>query len=138
MTGGYPWADCATHGYASDMPGYDRIGFFLLIIGYLGVVGGTVAWIVSYSGLELLRDPDIPRGFGHRNGLAGLACWRWTVVCRTAHMSSTMVRGPTRWMAAASLVLAAAPASLTYQIYDNQRQFVHLTQGSHDIRTTGC
>lgn len=83
-------------------------------------------------GLELLRDPDIPRGFGHRNGLAGLACWRWTVACRTAHMSSTMVRGPTRWMAAASLVLAAAPASLTYQIYDNQRQFVHLTQGSHD------
>jgi hypothetical protein len=57
MTGGYPWADCATHGYASDMPGYDRIGFFLLIIGYLGVVGGTVAWIVSYWDLNSLETP---------------------------------------------------------------------------------
>jgi hypothetical protein len=104
----------------------------LLIIGYLGVVGGSVAWIVSYWDLNSLESPVYQAAFAIGIGLAGLACWRWTVACRVTHISPTLVRGPTRWMAAASLVLAAVPASNTYQIYNDHRQFLQLSHGSHD------
>ena len=102
-----PRADHTSLGYASEMPNSHRIGCLLLIIGYLGVVGGTVAWIVSYWDLNSLESPVYQAAFAIGVGLAGLACWRWTVACRATHMSSTLVRGPTRWMAGASWVMAA-------------------------------
>lgn len=113
------------------MPSHHRIGALLLIFAYLGVVGGSVAWIVSYWYLGYRSETTVYQAaLALGLGLAGLACWRWTVACRTPDADSTMARGPTRWMAAASLVLAAAPAAETYRIYDIHRQFVRL---SHQV-----
>ncbi len=112
-----------------------RIGALLLICGYLGVVGGSVAWIVSswQDGFRL-EDTIYQAALAIGIGLAGFACWRWTVNRRGSDTNLKLVRGPTRWMAAASLVLAAVPAASTYETYDNHRQLVqnlhHLHQAS--------
>lgn len=108
------------------MPDRRRIGALLLVFGYLGVVGGSVAWIVSYWNMDpyhveiTVYQTALALGIG----LAGLACWRWTATSR----SPTTLRGPTRWMAAASLVLAAAPTAQTYETYDNHRQLLRFPQ----------
>ena len=105
------------------MPSTHRTGGLFLIIGYLGVVGGTVGSIVSSWGFGYPENTVYQVALGLGIGLAGLACWRWTVAHRASELDPTAVRGPTRWMSAASLVLAAAPAALVYQTYDNHRQF---------------
>jgi hypothetical protein len=103
-----------------------RIGALLLVCGYLGVVAGSVAWLVSDWRIEPFRPEatiyQVALAMGI--GLAGFACWRWTVHGRGSDTNSRLVRGPTRWMAAAALVLAAAPAAETYETYDDHRQLL--------------
>ena len=98
-----------------------RIGAFLLIVGYLGVVAGSVAWMVSWSTLAQ-NDSEVivyQSALAVGIGLAGLACWRWTVASRSLGVEARLVRSPTRWMAAASVAFAAGFAADTYQTYDN-------------------
>jgi hypothetical protein len=108
------------------MLSHRRIGALLLVCGYLGVVAGTVSLIISDWRIEPFRPEttmfQVALAMGI--GLAGFACWRWTVNGRGSDANSHLVRGPTRWMAAAALVLAAAPAAQTYETYDDHRQLV--------------
>jgi hypothetical protein len=101
----------------------------LLIVGYLGVVGGTVALIDAYSYEGIPENTVSQVALGLAIGLAGLACWRWIVSGRTSGVDPVGVSGPTRWMAAAAFVLAAYPAAQAYQTYDNHQQFVRLSSG---------
>lgn len=100
-----------------------RLGALLLIVGYLGVISGTVAWVVSWWTSELSFPETIvfQSALAVGIGLAGIACWRWTVASRSSEVEARLVRGPTRWMAAASVGFAAAFAADTYQTYDNHR-----------------
>lgn len=118
--------------YASKMLSHRRLGALLLVCGYLGVVGGSVAWVVSYWHFDAGRSETTiyQAALAIGIGLAGFACWRWTVNCRGSDTNSYLARGPTHWMAAASLVLAAAPAAETYETYDNHRQ---LMQSLHQL-----
>jgi len=50
-------------------------------------------------------------------GLAGFACWRWIGFEPATPEQAARVRGPSRWMAAASLVTAAGVAALTYDLH---------------------
>jgi hypothetical protein len=56
-------------------------------------------------------------------GLAGFACWRWIVGNWKAEDRGATIRGPVRWMAAASVVTAAGVATITYELYQNQPSF---------------
>jgi hypothetical protein len=102
-----------TCGYASTMISPRRIGALLLILGYLGVVGGSVAWMVTWWTVDpsyaeiLVYQSGLALGIG----LAGFACWRWTVASRAFGVEARQVRGPARWMAVASVAFAAAFAA---------------------------
>ena len=113
-----------TSDYASSMRNRRRIGSVLPILGFLGVVSGKVAWMVSYWNVTCKKyevyEAALPIGIG----LGGIACWRWTAACRASDAEPTLVRGPTRWMAAAAFVLASGLAALTYQTYDNHRDLL--------------
>ena len=122
----------AGSGYAARMTSSRRMGALLLIVGYLGVVGGTMAWVVSWWTSELIFPETIvyQSALAVGIGLAGIACWRWTVASRFSDVEARLVRGPTRWMAAASVGFAAAFAADTYQTYDNHRvMFQHSPPG---------
>lgn len=67
------------------------------------VAATTVYWLTTTAGY----------------GMAGYACWRWIVGSRNAEGGRATIRGPVRWMAAASLVTAAGVATLTYTLYQN-------------------
>jgi hypothetical protein len=107
------------------MPDKRQSGGLLLIFGYVGVVAGTVAFIVSYWYERFPEETVAYVALGLGIGLAGLACWRWTISCRSLGVDPVVTRGPTHWMAAAAFVLAAFPAALTCQVYDLHRQFSH-------------
>jgi hypothetical protein len=104
-----------------------RIGGLLLIFGYLGVVAGSIAWIVSYW------DEPGPEGTIYQAALcvglvmAGVAGWRWTVTGQGHGMPDSANRAPARWMSGSAFVLAAAPAALTYNSFDLHRQMSRFT-----------
>jgi predicted DNA repair protein MutK len=110
------------------MPSARRIGGLLLVFGYTGVVAGSVAWIVSYWDVGYKEGEVYQAALAIGIGLAGLACWRWTVANRRSHAESAV--GPTRWMAAAAFAFAAGFAASTYQTYDNHRQIVQNTHSA--------
>ena len=107
------------------MPDKRQSGGLLLIFGYVGVVAGTVAFIVSYWYERFPEETVAYVALGLGIGLAGLACWRWTISCRSLGVDPVVTRSSTHWMAAAALVLAAFPGALTYQVYGLHRQFSH-------------
>ena len=110
------------------MPSTRRIGGLVLIFGYLGVIAGTVAWAISYWNQPYREGEIFQVALALGIGLAGLACWRWTAASRASDAPATVVRAPTRLMAAAALFLAVGIAASTYETYDNHRQ---LLQYSH-------
>ena len=95
----------------------------LLIVGYLGVVGGCTAWIAAYWSGGYLVETVYEGALAVGLGLAGLAAWRWTEVDHSHATDVSVDRRPARWMAASALVLAAAPAVLTFNAYDMHQQF---------------
>ncbi len=112
------------------MPSTRRIGGLLLIFGYLGVIAGTVAWAISYWNQPYREGEIFQAALALGIGLAGLACWRWTTASRASNAPTTVVRVPTRLMAAAALVFAAGIAALTYQTYDNHRQIIQYSHSA--------
>jgi len=98
-----------------------RLPGVLAALGYLGVVAGTVAWIVAFRSTNEILVDQIAMTVGY--GLAGFACWRWMVGCRNANVDRRLARTPSRWMAAASVVTAASFAAITYMYYQNHQYF---------------
>jgi hypothetical protein len=93
-----------------------RLPGALIGLGFVGILGWTIA--------DLIADHPATGGtwvyliattVGY--GLAGFACWRWITENWKAPTPWVVVRTPSRWMAAASVVTAAGVATLTYQLY---------------------
>ena len=78
--------------------------------------GGVVAWAVTFA---IAGQPpnevwifELATAAGY--GLAGFACWRSIVGNWKAQADKSIVRGPSRLMAAAAVVTAAGVARVTY------------------------
>jgi hypothetical protein len=103
-----------------------RVGGILLVIGYLGVVVGSIAWVIAYYAGGLNHAGTVYQAtLGLGLVMAGAAGWRWTVVGLRHEIPG--IRTPGRWMAASTLILAAAPAALTYNAFDLHRQMSKFT-----------
>jgi hypothetical protein len=84
----------------------------LIFLGLVGVVFWTVASLIPapYANETWVYEIATTAGYV----LAGFATWRWIVGNWNAGADGSLVRGPARWMAAASVVTAAGVAALTY------------------------
>ncbi len=89
-----------------------RLPGALIILGFLGVVFWTIALLIPPPPTNELWVYEIATTVGY--GLAGFACWRWIIGTWNSDRQWSIVRGPSRWMAAASVVTAAGVAALTY------------------------
>jgi hypothetical protein len=99
-----------------------RLPGALIGLGFVGVLAWTIAYLIAIA-------PDTPTGLVYwltttaGYALAGFACWRWIVGNWNAKEDGSAIRGPSRWMAAATLVTAAGVAALTYQVYQERPGF---------------
>ena len=99
-----------------------RLPGALIGLGFIGVLAWTIANLIAIlptfdTGTVLVYWLTTTAGYA----LAGLACWRWIVGNWNAKRSGSAIRGPSRWMASASLVTAAGVAALTYQVYQDHQ-----------------
>lgn len=101
-----------------------RIPGAFIGLGFVGILAWTSAYLSA-----VLPAPDtatvlvywLTTTAGY--GLAGFACWRWIVGNWNTNEDVSAIRGPSRWMAAASLVTGGGVAALTYQVYQNRPPF---------------
>ncbi len=101
----------------------------LIGLGFVGVL----AWTAAFLTANRPTDAEtwvywIATTAGY--GLAGFACWRWIVGARQAPADEAVAGGPSRWMAAASVVTAAGVAALTYWTYHVHSALIHVGDGS--------
>ena len=89
-----------------------RLPGALISLGFVGIVFWTIALLIPapYSNEAWVYEIATTAGYG----LAGFACWRWIVGNWKAREDESLVRSPSRWMAAASVVTAVGVAALTY------------------------
>jgi hypothetical protein len=98
-----------------------RLPGALIGLGFAGVVVWTAAYLIAIQ-----PTPDMAATLVYwlttsaGYGLAGYACWRWIVGNWKTEDGGATIRGPVRWMAAASVVTAAGLATLTYNLYQNR------------------
>jgi hypothetical protein len=114
-----------------------RIPGALIGLGFAGVLASTIANLIAdqpATGSTWVYLIATTVGYG----LAGFACWRWTTVNWQAPTPGVVVRTPSRWMAAASVVTAAAVAALTYQLYQQHPALVgHNVDLHYGLRLAG-
>jgi hypothetical protein len=108
-----------------------RVPAALIVLGFAGLLAWTVAYLIAVlptpdTGTTLVSWLTTTAGYG----LAGFACWRW-IVANWKVKEGSPIRGPSRWMAAASFVTASGVAALTYQTYQNRPAFVLDTLDLH-------
>jgi hypothetical protein len=89
-----------------------RLPGALIFLGLVGVVFWTVTDLIPAPLTNEEWVYEIAAAAGYV--LAGFATWRWIAGNWKARGDETLVRGPSRWMAAASVVTAAGVAALTY------------------------
>ena len=108
-----------------------RFPGILILLGLLGLVAGTLAWVVGSDPFDHETIESVVYQIALTIGysLAGLACWRWIVGCWATNVDPSVQRIPSRLMAAASAVTAAAFAALTVLQYENHRQLLHTLSG---------
>jgi hypothetical protein len=102
-----------------------RLPGALLILGFVGIVFWTVTSLIPapFANEQWVYEIATTSGYG----LAGIATWRWIVGNSNAPGGSTFSAGPSRWMAAASVVTAAGVAAMTYYIHRvGGTQYYHL------------
>jgi hypothetical protein len=109
-----------------------RLPGALIGLGFAGVVVWTAAYLIAIQptpdmAATLVYWVTTSTGYG----LAGYACWRWIVGSWKTEGGGAAVRGPARWMAAASVVTAAGLATLTYNLYQNHPTFTLGTLDFH-------
>jgi hypothetical protein len=100
-----------------------RLGGVLIALGSLGLV----AWLVTTLVADGLPTDLVVFEVGSTAVylVAGFACWRWIVGCRNAGVNAAIVRGPSRVMAVAAVVLAASFAADAYFRYHIHQLDVH-------------
>jgi hypothetical protein len=101
-----------------------RLGGVLIALGSLGFV----AWLVTTLVVDRIPNDLVFFEIGSTAVylLAGFACWQWIARARRADIDMAIVRGPSRVMAVASVVLAAsfaANAHYRYQFHQNMIRF---------------
>jgi hypothetical protein len=101
-----------------------RLPGALIGLGFAGIVVWTAAYLAAVlptgdATATVVYWLTTTAGYG----LAGYAGWRWIVGNWKAGDDGAAIRGPVRWMAAASLVTAAGVATLTYVLYENNTNF---------------
>jgi hypothetical protein len=102
-----------------------RLPGALIGLGFLGIVFWTVAFLIPVPYANETWVYEIATTVGY--GLAGFACWRWIAGNWKARGDKSLVRGPSRWMAAASVVTAAGVAALAYFTHRVDRgRYYHL------------
>jgi hypothetical protein len=97
-----------------------RLPGALIGLGFAGIVLWTAAYLIailpaSDTAATIVYWLTTSAGYG----LAGYACWRWIVGNWKTEGGAATIRGPVRWMAAASVVTAAGVATLTYNLYQH-------------------
>ena len=115
-----------------------RLPGALLVIGFAGVLVWTIAYVVAIlptfdQASTLVYWFATTAGYG----LAGFACWRWLVGNWRAQEDSSRIRGPSRWMAAASILTAAGVAALTYVVYQEHHGLLQNLDYHYDLRLGG-
>jgi hypothetical protein len=102
-----------------------RLPGVLIVLGYVGIATGTVAWLVALGHINpwefYLANATPTAGFA----LAGFACWWWIVACRAAKTDPRLQRVASRLMSAASVITAAGWAAVIYFYYQNHQSIVH-------------
>jgi hypothetical protein len=98
-----------------------RLPRALIALGFGCIVFWTVAYLIAVlptgdSATTLVFWLTTTAGYG----LAGFACWRWITANGEGQAARSLIRGPTRWMAAAALITGAGVAALTFQIYQDR------------------
>ena len=101
-----------------------RLPGALIGLGFAGIVFWTAACLAGElptfdTTATLVYWLTTTAGYG----LAGFACWRWIVGNWKTEDRGATIRGPVRWMAAASVVTAAGVATITYELYQNHPSF---------------
>ena len=101
-----------------------RVPAVLLSVGYIGVIYGMIAWLMvpGFTVPEVLIW-NVATTLAY--GVAGFACWRW-VRTSVASGTGTPSRGPARWMASASALMAVGFGAITW--YDHR---MHREDFSH-------
>ena len=86
-----------------------------LSFGFVDIAFWTIASLIPapFANEEWVTEIATTVGYG----LAGIATWRWIVGSQSARGQSSSLAGPSRWMAAASVVTAAGVAALTHWIH---------------------
>jgi hypothetical protein len=96
----------------------------LIVVGYLAVVAGTIAWIVAFDVYHSWSSLVSEIAMAIAYGLVGFGCWRSVRACREDDASAKVIRGLTRWVGAASGAMAIAFASQTYMYHKTHMSFV--------------
>ena len=103
-----------------------RLWDLLILFGYVGVVGGTTASIIASEDYHQKAYLTATIAMTIAYGVVGVGCWRLVRACRNDDALARVVRGLTRWVAAASGLMAIAFASQTYEYHKIHSTFVAL------------
>ncbi|HVA07946.1 MAG TPA: hypothetical protein VNG12_14495, partial [Acidimicrobiales bacterium] len=89
-----------------------RLPGALISLGFVGVVVWTICLLLPAPNTNEAWVYEIATTAGY--GLAGFACWRWIVGNWKVQRQGTFVRGPSRWMAAVSVITTAGVAARAF------------------------
>jgi hypothetical protein len=93
-----------------------RFSGSLLLVGYVAIIAGTIAWIIAFETYHQKGFLTSWIAMTVAYGLVGFGCWRSVRACRDDD-AARVIRGLTRWVGAASGAMAIASASQTYDYY---------------------
>jgi hypothetical protein len=111
-----------------------RLGGVLIALGSLGFVAWLVTTLVAYRIPNDLVFFEV--GSTAVYLLAGFACWRWIAGGRKAGVDLAIVRGPSRVMAVAAVVLAASFAANAYYRYQDHQSIIRFSPFDPHYRLT--
>jgi hypothetical protein len=91
-----------------------RLAQLLILLGFLGVIGGAIAWIVGFSvtsGTDLVINLAPPIGYG----LVGAAWWQWLPAAQEVGTAVKSMRRSSRILASASAITGLGYLAIFYQ-----------------------
>jgi hypothetical protein len=117
----------------------DRLFGPLILVGYLAIIAGTIAWNIAFGNYrqKAFLASEIAMTIAY--GLVGFGCWRSTRACRNDEASARVMRVLTRWVAAASGVMAVAFSFSTYEYHKIHSSFVanRITEPHYNLQIDG-
>jgi hypothetical protein len=91
-----------------------RLVQLLILVGFLGVIGGSIAWIVGFSvtnRTDLVINLAPPIGYG----LVGVAWWQWLPATQAVGTAVKSIRRSSRILALASVITGLGYLAIFYQ-----------------------